>query len=77
MWQLADGRLPGHDGSFPPSADSEKRDKDVAEGDMSAQLIWHHDVRTLLSQQFLVQHVRLSLGLLVVQGVKHTFLPYC
>ena len=32
MWQLADGRLPGHDGSFPPSADSEKRDKDVAEG---------------------------------------------
>ena len=59
MWQLADGRLARHDGTFPPlGSPAEVRESltsnlgatrseedDPNEGDMTAQLIWHHDVR--------------------------------
>lgn len=47
MWQLADGRLPKHDGTFPLSKRAGARNPDESEesdGEMTAQLIWHHDV---------------------------------
>ena len=59
MWQLSDGRLPQCDGTFPPSADIETCDGAADElkqkdGEMTAQLIWHHDV----SERSILTYIR-------------------
>ncbi len=54
MWQLADGRLPRHDGTFPPPEQGKSRDRapdemeEATDGEMTAQLIWHHDVSNVV-----------------------------
>ena len=41
-WQLPDGRLVKHDGSFDIGNTTEEEEEEE-EGDLTAQLIWHHD----------------------------------